>query len=254
MTRWWVVTDLDGTLLDHHYDWQPAAPCLRALKRSGVPVIPCTSKTAAEVRAFRRAAELNGPYIVENGGAVYGAGEPLVLGRPSDQLAQQLDALAQELSVPLRSLNACTLPEVQALTGLAGEAARLALARQWSLPFLPPAAEHWRALQAAAEQRGLAVVQGNRLAHLLARGCDKGQALAALRRRCAPPGLRVLALGDSPNDLPLLQAADVAVVVPGANGPHPELQAGVSSSRWQLAPAPHAPGWAAAVAAVLGLS
>jgi hypothetical protein len=23
-TAWWVVTDLDGTLLDHSYDWSPA--------------------------------------------------------------------------------------------------------------------------------------------------------------------------------------------------------------------------------------
>ena len=30
--RWWVVTDLDGTLMDHHYDWSPAAATLRSLQ------------------------------------------------------------------------------------------------------------------------------------------------------------------------------------------------------------------------------
>ena len=53
--RWWVVTDLDGTLMDHHYDWSPAAAVLRSLQRAGVPVIPCTSKTAEEVERFRAA-------------------------------------------------------------------------------------------------------------------------------------------------------------------------------------------------------
>ena len=48
----WVVTDLDGTLLDHAYDWSAAKPALRWLKQIGVAVIPCTSKTAEEVRRF----------------------------------------------------------------------------------------------------------------------------------------------------------------------------------------------------------
>ena len=30
-SQWWVVTDLDGTLLDHTYDWAPAETALRWL-------------------------------------------------------------------------------------------------------------------------------------------------------------------------------------------------------------------------------
>ena len=69
---WWVVTDLDGTLLDHAYDWSAAAAVLKRLQQQGIPVIPCTSKTAEEVCEFRRQAGLRDPYIVENGGAVHG--------------------------------------------------------------------------------------------------------------------------------------------------------------------------------------
>ena len=58
----WVVTDLDGTLLDHHYDWSAAIATLTWLKQIGISVIPCTSKTAEEVRRFRREAELDGPF------------------------------------------------------------------------------------------------------------------------------------------------------------------------------------------------
>ena len=74
-SRWWVVTDLDGTLLDHAYDWTPAETALRWLQQRGIPVIPCTSKTAEEVRQFRAAAQLNDPYIVENGGAIHGSSD-----------------------------------------------------------------------------------------------------------------------------------------------------------------------------------
>ena len=51
-TAWWVVTDLDGTLLDHGYDWSPAKDLIRQLQQQRIPVIPCTSKTAEEVRGF----------------------------------------------------------------------------------------------------------------------------------------------------------------------------------------------------------
>ncbi|HAC9004228.1 TPA: HAD hydrolase family protein, partial [Salmonella enterica subsp. enterica] len=45
-----IFTDLDGTLLNSHtFEWQPAAPWLTRLHESGVPVILCSSKTAAEM-------------------------------------------------------------------------------------------------------------------------------------------------------------------------------------------------------------
>ena len=62
---WWIVTDLDGTLLDHSYSWEPARTTLRWLQEQEIPVIPCTSKTAEEVRGFRDAAGLRDPFIVE---------------------------------------------------------------------------------------------------------------------------------------------------------------------------------------------
>ena len=74
---WWVVTDLDGTLMDHRYDWSPAAETLRVLRQREIPVIPCTSKTAEEVERFRAEVGLQDPYIVENGGAIHGEMPPV---------------------------------------------------------------------------------------------------------------------------------------------------------------------------------
>ena len=61
------------------------------------------------------------------------------------------------------------------------------------------------------------------------------------------PNVAVLGLGDSPNDLPMLEAVDQTVVVPGAQGPHPVFQDAIASGRFQLAQAPHGEGWAIAV-------
>ena len=252
-SSWWVVTDLDGTLMDHHYDWSAAIDAIRCLQRRGIPVIPCTSKTAEEVLGFREAADLHDPFIVENGGAIYGesaTGELWHhdLGPSWRQLRPQLDALERELGEPLLALDDLSDLEADRLLGLSGEALRQAQRRQCSVPFVPPpTTESRHRLQVLAEMHQLSVVQGNRLGHLLGAGVSKGRALQILKQRLGAPDVKVLALGDSPNDLPLLDAGDCAVVVPGSAGPHPELQAGVAEGRYQLAPAPHGEGWSAAV-------
>ncbi len=252
-SNWWVVTDLDGTLMDHHYDWSAATDAIRCLQRHGIPLIPCTSKTAEEVLRFRELADLHDPFIVENGGAIYGesaTGELWhhELGPSWRQLRPQLADLERELGEPLHALDALSDTEADRLLGLSGEALQQAQRRQCSVPFVPPKTPESRhRLQVLAEMRQLGVVQGNRLGHLLGAGVSKGQALQTLKQRLGVPEVKVLALGDSPNDLPLLDAGDCAVVVPGPAGPHPELQAGVSEGRYQLAPAPHGEGWSAAV-------
>ena len=68
----WVVTDVDGTLMDHSYDLTPARETIKILQQLSVPVILCTSKTAAEVEIIRKDLKLSDPYIVENGGAIHG--------------------------------------------------------------------------------------------------------------------------------------------------------------------------------------
>ena len=252
-SSWWVVTDLDGTLMDHHYDWSAAMDVIRRLQRCGIPVIPCTSKTAEEVLRFREAAGLHDPFIVENGGAIHGesaTGELWHhdLGPSWSQLRPQLDALEQELGESLPALDELSDHEADRLLGLRGEALRKAQRRQCSVPFVPPVSVEARhRLQVLAEMRELTVVQGNRLGHLLGAGVSKGRALLVLKQRLGAPDVKVLALGDSPNDLPLLEAGDCAVVVPGPAGPHPELRAGVAQGLYQLAPAPHGEGWSAAV-------
>lgn len=67
-----VFTDLDGTLLDHQtYSFAPAKPALAALRAARVPLVPCSSKSLAEMVELQQALELDGPLIVENGGGVF---------------------------------------------------------------------------------------------------------------------------------------------------------------------------------------
>lgn len=276
---WVVVTDLDGTLLDDRYDFSAAVPVLRQLRSLDVPVVPCTSKTAEEVEQFCAAAGLlRCPYIVENGCALYvpaghsqwqlpppgeahnnpevtagPAGyQVLPLGWSHQRLRPLLDELAAALHTRFTALADLPLAQLVDRTGLSAAAAAQAARRCWSVPFLLEEGDAIEPVEQLAAERGLNVLQGNRFAHLIAPGSDKGRAMAFLRtmdRRQRS----VLALGDSPNDEAMLAAADHAVVVPGPGGPHPRLRPAIAAGRYHLAPAPHGEGWAAAVRTALGL-
>ena len=148
----------------------------------------------------------------------------------------------------MQALDDLNPDDADRLLGLRGEALRQAQRRQCSVPFVSPTDPALRDnLLALAAQRQLTVVQGNRLGHLLGLGVSKGTALQRLKQHLGCPDVKVLGLGDSPNDLPLLDASDCGVVVPGANGPHPALKSGLDAGLYQLAPSPHGVGWSQAV-------
>ncbi len=67
-----VVTDMDGTLLNHHdYRVDAARPMLEKLERASIPVIFNTSKTLAELLELTQQLDNHHPFIVENGSAIY---------------------------------------------------------------------------------------------------------------------------------------------------------------------------------------
>jgi mannosyl-3-phosphoglycerate phosphatase len=96
-----VATDLDGTLLDGAtYDFAPARPAVEALRRAGIPLVLCSSKTRAEMVPLAAAIGAPGPLVVENGGAVvHPGGSVLVLGADRARLLAELPGVAREAGV-----------------------------------------------------------------------------------------------------------------------------------------------------------
>jgi len=68
---YWISSDLDGTLFDHHdYSYDGAnAGLARCLQRK-TPIILNTSKTLRETLAAQQRLKLAGPIVVENGSAL----------------------------------------------------------------------------------------------------------------------------------------------------------------------------------------
>jgi mannosyl-3-phosphoglycerate phosphatase len=263
-----VASDLDGCLLEEEsYSFEAARPALGALAQARVPLVLASSKTWAEMAPLARRMGLDAPMIVENGGALL-IPEPslrrppreavlvrgfwtVVLGERREWLVAALDAIAREAEAGVRSFASLEVAEVERLTGLPRADAGLAMRREFDEPFLLQRPEQLSRVDAAARARGLRVLRGGRFLHLTG-ATDKGRALARLIEIERGEGrqYRTVALGDSPNDLPLLLAAERPILVPRPDGAlHPVLRSNLPSA--ERAPAPGPRGWNVAVIAVL---
>tara|TARA_Y100001968_G_scaffold281883_1_gene279404 strand:- start:440 stop:1237 length:798 start_codon:yes stop_codon:yes gene_type:complete len=256
-SKYWIVTDLDGTLMDENYNISPARKTLNKLSEMSIPVIPCTSKTASEVRYFRKENGLFDPFIVENGAAIYGPSEnmttewELILGKSYRELRFVLENISKEVNYNLIPLNDLSINQIFELTGLSKEGINRSLDRQWSVPFLNPPDDIFEKVKVICNSYNVHVFKGNRMSHLLSRESSKGQAIIKLKRHLQNEDVKIIALGDSQNDLPLLKCADISIVIPGKNGPNKYLQHGIDNGSFILATAPHAEGWSISVEAVI---
>ncbi|WP_258872721.1 HAD-IIB family hydrolase [Thalassotalea euphylliae] len=239
-----IFTDLDGTLLDHHdYSFSAAVPMLEKLKRHQIPVIATTSKTVQEVIHLYEAMAINGPFIVENGAAVY-IPQQLFTKQPegcevqsnfwvktfSSPRANYID-IAQKLKTTFGDsythFAAMTIDEIADVTGLSLADAQLANQRQYGEPVLWRGSEvDKRAFIEAAKALGANILQGGRFIHLCD-NCDKGKAMNWLageyQHQLQLANVNVIALGDSGNDIAMLETADIAVQIKSPTHSYPPL-------------------------------
>ena len=244
----WVVSDVDGTLMDHSYDLTPAKETIKTLQKLSIPVILCTSKTASEVKVIREELNLSDPYIVENGAAIYGeslkkVNGKIILGEKYELLEEILNLISKEINHKLIPLNDLSDQEANQLTGLKGNALNLMRDRHWSMPFLNPPSYLEERIKNAAKKFKVEVFKGNRMSHLLSINSNKGKAINALKKYSNNQDIKIIGLGDSPNDLPLLFNSDVRIVIPGVDGPNLNLLNHLKSLEFVLASEPNGYGW-----------
>ena len=249
--RWVLFTDLDGTLLDAEtYSFEAARPALRELRLASIPVVPATSKTRAEMAPLMRSLGLDGPCIVENGGAIVESdGRARPLGPTAAKLLRAYALLKERAGGALRGFHEMSDAELSAETRLSIDESSRARRREFDLPFLilGDAESHSRTLSEQARKLGLKVSRGGRFHHLHGPS-DKGTALRAVMRRWR--NRRAAAIGDAANDLPMLKAAARAFAVLNQDRKHdPDLVRGLPRLRLIDRPGPE--GWALAVEQLL---
>lgn len=247
-----MLTDLDGTLLDHGGILvAEARAALDALRRSGVPVIPLTSKTEVELRRFLSENELGGIGSFGNGaGVIDPRGDEVVMAaRPAEVLFERLAHLSTLSGVPLTPISHLSPEELTKITGLSEARLPAMLARRWGLPFLAPAEAGPELVRAAGRMSGIRLTRGGIFWHLSG-DHGKEDALHLLFRRKAI-SRPIAGLGDAPNDAGFLALCDVSFLIPGEQGEvNAELSAAVPAGRRVTSPGGR--GWAEAVHYLLG--
>jgi mannosyl-3-phosphoglycerate phosphatase len=265
-----VFTDLDGSLLDHHsYSFAPAEDMLKELQLRGIPLIPITSKTMAELIPLRNQLNNHHPFIVENGAAIhipngYFSQQPksstsgadfwvIENAACRDHWLELLRKHTQEFSGEYQTFDSIHkqhgVEGIAELTGLSNSLADLANRREYSEPV------HWTGSLARKElfiqkmqSLGATVLQGGRFLNI-GGDTDKGRALLQLEnlylQQAELNTCQTIAIGDSGNDISMLEQASSALIIKSDNHSPPILQ---RSENVSISTETGPQGWAAGVA------
>lgn len=252
-----IFTDLDGTLLDHQtYSFDAAEPALKKIKAHNIPLVLASSKTAAEIAPLQQAIGISTPAIVENGAGIFW---PNAKAEPIDAYQKIRDALAalhQDLRSCFTGFADMGIEGIIETTGLSQEAATQAANRQHSEPGLFSGTEEQRqAFLNALSPFGIKATQGGRF-FTLSFGASKADQMQTIIQHLKDQNQKLgpsLALGDAPNDIAMLEAADFGVIIRNdAHKDMPELKGetkGTVTRSQQQGPL----GWNAAVLAFIAI-
>lgn len=155
------------------------------------------------------------PFTIEGMRSVEGY-EVIEFGAPYWQLVETLHRISAELKIRVVGFSDMSSEEIAQDSKLSPMEARLAKMREYDEPFriLTPGPVSRSRLLDALHGAGLRCTRGGRYYHVTG-VTDKGLAIRKLRSLYTQAWgeVRTVGLGDSPNDLPLLQEVDVPIVV-----------------------------------------
>lgn len=243
-----IFTDLDGTLLDSNYSFRNALPALRLIRKKNIPLILCSSKTRTEIEHYRKRLKNIHPFISENGGGIFvpknyfkisivrPGGSAcswtklsfnieedkkhflIRLGAKYSNLRKALQELRDD-GFDVRGFGDMSIKEITGLTSLKTAEAKLAKQRDFDEPFVFKGSKaSLSKLKQNIKLKGLTFTQG-KFFHIKGKS-DKGRAVSILKKLYNIQNRKIItiALGDSPNDIEMLQNVDYPIVVQEPDG------------------------------------
>lgn len=219
-----IFTDLDGTLLDHTtYSFEPALPMLDFIKTNNIPLIIVTSKTKEEVLRIQKLLDVKAPFVVENGAGIFIPSKEgyKIVSMGFDYAYIRSCFLKYAKSVPILGFFDMKDEEVARYTNLSIENASDARKRTFTEPFILKDESKVDELRLMAYKDELDIVKGGRFYHLISRGQDKANAIKFLindYKKRSDEDFKTIALGDSANDLSMLQSVDIPILIPRTDG------------------------------------
>jgi len=234
-----IFSDLDGTLLDYsNYSFEAALPALQLVKEKDIPLIICSSKTRREIEHYRKKLENSHPFISGNGGGIfipegYFKFNIADLGFKTEILQEysviRLGAQYRDLRKAIKTLQSegfkvkgfgdMTKEEIAEITGLSIDEAIMAKERDFDEPFLFEGdEEETQKLFDAIKGKGFNYTQG-KFFHIMGNS-DKGRAVSILIELYKEQfgEIVTIAVGDNPNDIPMLERVDYPIIVKQPDG------------------------------------
>lgn len=226
-----LFTDLDGTLIDHYtYEILESEVALSTLVSRAVPVVFCSSKTFAEQSYLQRQFGILQPFIFENGSAVaipdgffekkhyipdlHEGGYEIVVFAHTDAI--ELHATLHQIE-GIKGYRQASDAELSTATGLSGAALGRARER-WFTETLLSSFEGQRLneVENLLLPRGFSLSRGGRFYTVQSARVNKGKAvlwMMELFRKAFGQNTSFAAIGDSPNDVPMLEVVDIPFLV-----------------------------------------
>lgn len=235
-----LFTDLDGTFLNHHdYSFEDALEAIEKIKEYEIPLIFTTSKTKSEVERLQEQVGITEPFIVENGAALfmpenyqgfdlsmlqhYDDKRVMVFGQPYQKILEFYRIYRIEFG--MLGFSDMTDEDVGKAIGLDQHSVMLSKQRDFTEPFILKDESKLEDLRRLAQGYQLKITKGGRFYHLMGELQDKGVAVTEtieLFEDHYHTKVRTIALGDSQNDLEMLERADVPIVIKKYDGSHLE--------------------------------
>lgn len=209
-----VFSDLDASLLDHEtYSFSEAKSSLQLLARKKIPLILASSKTKVEINFFRKKINNNYPFIYENGSGIFFE-EYFNFGISHKLIKNYLLSLQTQFSFELFSN--LSIKQIEEYTGLKSEEAKRSQAREFSEPII------WNDSKKKLDQfknlikkKNMLASQGGRFLTISGQQ-NKANALLWVKKLYETrlkQDVITIALGDSENDIKMLEIADHAVLI-----------------------------------------
>jgi len=229
-----VFSDLDGTLLDERYDFQKSKPIIDQLLVLNVPIVFCSSKTEAEIEFYRKELGIRDPFISENGSAIFiprgyfqfdysftrqtEKYNVIELGTAYSVIRKKLDRVKKSVGAKIVGFGDMTEEEIAEDSGLPLELAKLARRRHYDEPFRVIAGSEKEVINAIMKE-GFNYTKGGRYFHIMGK-TDKGTAVTLLKNLYTKRfgKLVTYGLGDSPNDLTMLEVVDMPICIGKTDG------------------------------------
>lgn len=234
-----VFTDLDGTLLDHEtYDWKPAQTAIQTLKENGFPVIINSSKTSREIQILRQDMEIDAPYICENGSVVHlndqiqqfdgSQSKALYFSMPYAEIIEILKEIKSTRRFNMTGFSELNIDTLMELTGLSESEAIAAKDREATEPLLwNDSEESLFEFEKILKLYELTITRGGRFYHVMSpvnKGDSINWVINKYQQLEPDTQWKSIGLGDSYNDIPMLEQVDYPVLIRNPQSTQPNVR------------------------------